>query len=602
MINSTFSIIKKGAFYLKINGLLKTVHKVVHYLERIRINKLTDNEAYQKWIKNCEEINQNDVRSAMIDILYKPLFTIFISLDKMDEQCLNRCLTSIKKQYYDNWTICIIIDYCIREQAKEFFCNYIIKKNNVKIIYLQENQNMEKTINSEIKISEGEFITMMDSEDQLSYNALLEVVKLLQQYPNADIIYSDEDEISDDNKRKNPYFKPHYCPDTLLSYDYISHLSIYRKELVEMIGGYRTQIVGAQEYDLLLRMTECTDKIHHISKVLYHRRNVDKLRYLEKEKNQYIYFAGKRALEDAVYRRGYRAKVQLLENIYCYNVVFYPTKEHLVSIIIPTKDKAEVLEKCLESIYKKTITQQFEIIVVDNNSNEKKTFELFDKYSKKENFKVLKLPIPFNYSKLNNEASKIAKGDMLLFLNNDVEIITDDWLLLMVGEAEREEIGAVGTKLIYPDNTIQHAGIMVGFCGSAGNIGYRENSDVNGYMNCYKIRKNYSAVTAACLMVRKNVMEKIGGFDEKLAVDYNDVDLCLKIQKAGYRNIYLPDVILYHYESLSRGNINSIENNLRNNSEKEYLQKKWGEELEQDPCINKNFDLNFINFKVKTSK
>ena len=275
--------------------------------------------------------------------------------------------------------------------------------------------------------------------------------------------------------------------------------------------------------------------------------------------------------------------------------------EHLISIIIPTKDKADVLQRCLESIYKKTKTQNYEIIVVDNNSEEEATFQLFKKYEQKENFRVLKQPIPFNYSRLNNEAARIARGDLLLFLNNDVEVITEDWLTLMAGEAERKEIGAVGVKLLYPDDTVQHAGVVLGILGVAGHMGVGKDREDNGYMSHLATRRNYSAVTAACLMVRREVFEEAGGFEEAIKVAFNDIDFCMKVRELGYRNVFLADVLLYHYESLSRGLEDSPEKIARFNAEVSYMKEKWGDKLIQDPCYNCNFDLNTDKLQIKTS-
>ena len=600
-MGSVYSMIKKGVLYLRANGILKTYQKSRHYLKYTRINTLTENEAYKKWMRNCEKIDEPQIRKEMEMFEYRPLFSICVPVYNVEEKWLRKCISSVENQYYDHWQLCLADDCSTDQRVRDILQEYEKKDDRIRVVYRTENGHISEATNSAVNIAEGEFIVLMDNDDELSPDALFEAAKLLQRHKTADVIYSDSDKLTESGERVDPYFKPDYCPDTLLSYNYISHLGIYRKSLVDQVGGFRKGVEGSQDYDLLLRITELTDRVYHIPKILYHWRVIEGSTASGVGQKNYAYLAGEKVLQDAIRRRGYHAKVQRLDRILCYNVAFYPTQKHLISIIIPTKDKADVLERCLESIYNKTKGQDYEIIVVDNNSEEQETFDLFTKYEKKGNFRVLKQPIPFNYSRLNNEAVKEAKGDLLLFLNNDVEVITADWLTLMAGEAEREEIGAVGVKLLYPDNTVQHAGVVLGILGIAGHMGLGKDRDDNGYMSHLAVRRNYSAVTAACMMVRKEVFEQVGGFEEKIAVAFNDIDFCMKVRKEGYRNIFLADVLLYHYESLSRGLEDSPEKIARFNSEVSYMQEKWGELLLHDDCYNCNFDLNTDKLQIKTS-
>lgn len=600
-MRSIFSVVKKGILYLKANGLTETYAKVRHYLKYTRINSLTENEAYKKWMQNCEKIDAAQIQKEMAQFDYHPLFSVCIPVYNVEEKWLRKCIASVENQYYEHWQLCLADDCSTDPRVRDILKEYERKDSRIRVIYRKENGHISRATNSALQIAEGEFIVLMDNDDELSPDALFEAAKLLQENRDADVIYSDSDKLTESGERVDPYFKPDYCPDTLLSYNYISHLGIYRKTLVDQVGGFRTGVEGSQDYDLLLRVTELTDRVYHIPKILYHWRIIEGSTASGVGQKNYAYLAGKKVLEDAVRRRGYHARVKLLEKILCYNVEFYPVGEHLISIIIPTKDKADVLQRCLESIYKKTKTQNYEIIVVDNNSEEEATFQLFKKYEQKENFRVLKQPIPFNYSRLNNEAARIARGDLLLFLNNDVEVITEDWLTLMAGEAERKEIGAVGVKLLYPDDTVQHAGVVLGILGVAGHMGVGKDREDNGYMSHLATRRNYSAVTAACLMVRREVFEEAGGFEEAIKVAFNDIDFCMKVRELGYRNVFLADVLLYHYESLSRGLEDSPEKIARFNAEVSYMKKKWGEQLIQDPCYNCNFDLNTDKLQIKTS-
>ena len=510
-MRSIFSVVKKGILYLKANGLTETYAKVRHYLKYTRINSLTENEAYKKWMQNCEKIDAAQIQKEMAQFDYHPLFSVCIPVYNVEEKWLRKCIASVENQYYEHWQLCLADDCSTDPRVRDILKEYERKDSRIRVIYRKENGHISRATNSALQIAEGEFIVLMDNDDELSPDALFEAAKLLQENRDADVIYSDSDKLTESGERVDPYFKPDYCPDTLLSYNYISHLGIYRKTLVDQVGGFRTGVEGSQDYDLLLRVTELTDRVYHIPRILYHWRIIEGSTASGVGQKNYAYLAGKKVLEDAVRRRGYHARVKLLEKILCYNVEFYPVGEHLISIIIPTKDKADVLQRCLESIYKKTKTQNYEIIVVDNNSEEEATFQLFKKYEQKENFRVLKQPIPFNYSRLNNEAARIARGDLLLFLNNDVEVITEDWLTLMAGEAERKEIGAVGVKLLYPDDTVQHAGVVLGILGVAGHMGVGKDREDNGYMSHLATRRNYSAVTAACLMVRREVFEEAGG-------------------------------------------------------------------------------------------
>ena len=600
-MHSILSVVKKGILYLKANGLTETYAKVRHYLKYTRINSLTENEAYKKWMQNCEKIDAAQIQKEMAQFDYRPLFSVCIPVYNVEEKWLRKCIASVENQYYEHWQLCLADDCSTDPRVRDILKEYEWKDSRIRVVYRKENGHISRATNSALQIAEGEFIVLMDNDDELSPDALFEAAKLLQKHRDADVIYSDSDKLTESGERVDPYFKPDYCPDTLLSYNYISHLGIYRKTLVDQVGGFRTGVEGSQDYDLLLRVTELTDRVYHIPKILYHWRIIEGSTASGVGQKNYAYLAGKKVLEDTVRRRGYHARVQLLEKILCYNVEFYPVGEHLISIIIPTKDKADVLERCLESIYKKTKTQNYEIIVVDNNSEEEATFQLFKKYEQKENFRVLKQPIPFNYSRLNNEAARIARGDLLLFLNNDVEVITEDWLTLMAGEAERKEIGAVGVKLLYPDNTVQHAGVVLGILGVAGHMGVGKDREDNGYMSHLATRRNYSAVTAACLMVRRKVFEEAGGFEEAIKVAFNDIDFCMKIRELGYRNVFLADVLLYHYESLSRGLEDSPEKIARFNAEVSYMKEKWGDKLIQDPCYNCNFDLNTDKLQIKTS-
>jgi GT2 family glycosyltransferase len=416
------------------------------------------------------------------------------------------------------------------------------------------------------------------------------------------MIYSDEDKIDENGKLRDPFFKPDWCPDSFLSRMYTCHLGTYRRELVNAIEGFRTGYEGSQDYDLVLRLTEKTTQIFHIPKILYHWRIHPQSAASKPDQKPYAVIAAEKALLDALARRGEDGQLTQAENLVGHYIIRYTIKDYkLVSIIIPTRDLGNTLDKCLTSIFEKTTYPNYEVILIDNGSQEENTANVISKWQQKESgrFQCYPLDIPFNYSKINNYAVTQAKGDYLLFLNNDIEVITPDWMDGMVEQAQRPSIGAVGALLLYPDNTIQHAGVVMGIGGVANHSHKHYVSDSPGYFGQILTVNNYSAVTAACLMCRREVFEIVNGFEEDLAVAFNDVDLCLKIVEKGYTNIYLPHVKLYHYESKSRGHEDTPAKLARFIKETEYMQNKWKKFIEYDPCYSINLTSKYEDYRIR---
>jgi GT2 family glycosyltransferase len=413
------------------------------------------------------------------------------------------------------------------------------------------------------------------------------------------MIYSDEDKVDENNQARDPFFKPDWCPDSFLSRMYTCHLGTYRRSLVTEIGGFRAGYEGSQDYDFVLRLTEKTKNIFHIPKILYHWRIHPGSTASSLASKDYAAKAAQKALSDALSRRNEPGRVIPISGG-CYNIVRYEVKDfQLVSVIIPTRNLGQVLNKCLTSIFEKTTYPNYEVLVIDNGSTEAETLDVIKQWKVKEQnrFRCEGLDIHFNYSKINNYAVEKAKGEYLLFLNNDTEVLTPDWIEAMVEQAQRPCIGAVGARLLYPDKTIQHAGVIcVG--GVAGHSHRHYSSDSPGYFNQIQTVNNYSALTAACLMCRREVFEAVGGFEEQLAVAFNDVDLCFKMIENGYRNVYLPHVVLYHYESKSRGEENTPEKQVRFLSEIEYMQSKWNKFINHDPCYSPNLTKDRADYSI----
>jgi len=508
---------------------------------------------------------------------------VLLATDNTPVSYLRACIDSVIKQIYPHWELCIADDASTKpkvRQALEIF--YKKSPTKIKVTYCNTKKHISATTNEALALAKGEFVALLEPEDFFTKDALFEVVKHLNKKRNesVDLIYSDEDGWDELQQRfVKPFFKPNWAPEMLKGQMYIGHLCVYRKTLVD---GFRLGTEGSQDWDLALRVTEKTDAIQHIPKILYHRRKYSLSR--DAHKNHAIK-TGLKVVQEALDREGEDGRAVLNKNNRV--LVHYPVKNNpLVSIIIPTKDKADLLSPCLDSIINKTNYPNWEIIIVDNGSEESKTFQIFDYYIKKigsQGFKVHPEPSPFNFSYLVNQGVKAAQGSIILLLNNDTELISPSWLEEMIGYAQRQAIGCVGAKLLYPNNTIQHAGIICGIKCIArhGHLNFPLQS--SGYFDRLSFVVNYSAVTGACLMIKRSLWEKVDGFDEQLVVGANDVDFCLRLLKQGYRHVVLPQVLLYHHESKSRGEMNSPSQKLRVALEIEFMQKRWPKIWMPDP-------------------
>lgn len=589
----TLQLLKKGFQTLRTSGLKATWSKFKAYTGHQAIGSTG---SYESWVANqaLTSIGIKRIKDEIVRMTYKPLISIIVPVYNVEEKWLRLCIDSVINQLYPNWELCIADDASDKPHIKKVLNEYAQKDSRIKIVFRDENGHISESSNSALDVATGEYIGLLDHDDELTINALYENVKLLNQHPEADIVYSDEDKISEEGVRHSPYFKPDWSPDLLLSQMYTCHFSIYRKSLVDQVGGFRKGYEGSQDYDLVLRVSELTEKIYHIPKILYHWRSIPESTASGASVKNYTHYAGIRALEDTIIRRNMDATIVELKNYpNMYRVRYTTQNEPLVSIVIPTRDMSDILDTCLTSIFTKTTYQNFEIIIVDNGSSEEKTFEVFDKWKKLEPGKVtiLSLNIPFNYSKLNNAAVEVANGDLVLLLNNDIEVIDTNWLEEMVGYAIQRDIGAVGVKLLYPDNTIQHSGVIMGLGGVAGHAFRCASANDPGYFGALLVNRNSSVVTAACLMVRKEVYHEVSGLEEELSVAFNDVDFCLKLLEKGYYNVVLNNIGLYHHESKSRGVEDTPEKLKRFQSEIDYMHKHWKKYIDLDPYYNPNLSL-----------
>jgi len=549
--------------------------------------------------------NRALLEEELLKLTYRPLISILIPTYNTNEKFLRECLDSVINQVYQNWELCIADDASKEPQVRKVLEEYRERfPTQIKLVFCEENRHISATTNAALEIAEGEFVALLDHDDLLTEDALFEVVKLLNQKheKQVDVIYSDEDKWNDVAECfDEPFFKPDWSPENLKGQMYIGHLGIYRRNLVEEVGGFRLGLEGSQDWDLALRVTEKAQSICHIPKILYHWRKHSNSTAQHANQKNYAVIAGLKAVNDALERENEGGIAHLNNDNNCV-LVQYPIKNKpLVSIVIPTKDKSELLKPCLVSLVKNTSYPNFEIVIVDNGSLELETFQLFEEYQQllKEKFKVIHDDDVFNFSRLVNNGVKASNGDMILMLNNDTEVISpNNWLEEMVGYAQRKEIACVGCKLLYDDQTIQHAGVICGLGGIASHSHLNLPVSSPGYYARLTIVSNYSATTGACFMIRRNIWEEVKGFDETLAVAYNDVDFCLRLLSKNYRHVVLPHVLFYHHESKSRGLDDTPEKQRRFTQETNLMKQRWQDIIDHDPYYNPNLTLFATDFSI----
>ena len=545
-------------------------------------NLFTNQGAYLKWLEEQKE----DIKVKKFK--YEPMYSFIIPTYNVSRKLLSECLDSVLNQSYTNFEVCIADDCSSLNETIDTLHEYEKRDKRIRVTYRDKNGMISEASNTAIKMAKGEYIVLVDNDDTIEENSLYYITEVLNKDKTIDFIYSDEDKIDFKGKYMEPHFKPDYSPDTLMGVNYICHLSCIRKSLVDKVGGFRKEYDGSQDYDLFLRVLDLTDKVYHIERILYHWRQTATSTAGYLGNKSYAYVNGKKAIEDTLKRRGLRGEVLDNPRVSTYLVKYYHDNP-MVSIIIPMKDQSKVSKRCFDSIYNKMKYSNFEIIVIDNGSTLKETIDMLDEYKNShDNFIVKRIESEFNYSYLNNEAVKIAKGEYLLFLNNDTEVIEEDFLDYMVGYASLDHVGCVGIKLLYPDKLVQHAGVVLGFGGVAGHIYVANSYYDNGLFGRLVMPYNYTAVTAACLLVKKSKFISVKGFDEKLKVALNDVDLNLKMLDKGYYNVCLSNVEMIHYESKSRGYEASKSKHERFLKEQEYMKKKWGNVLDRDKYFSKH--------------
>lgn len=566
--------------------------------------KLAEDALYELWLHaNMPRATDLErMRAAAPQLRYRPTFSVIMPTYNTPEPFLREAIESVLAQVYPYWELCIADDASTLPHVREVLEEYAALDDRIHILYRPDNGHISRASNSAIAMAVGEFIALFDHDDVLMPDALYENAVLLNANPDLDMIYSDEDKVDEGGLRREAFFKPDWSPEAFLSRNYTCHLGVYRRSIVTAVGGFRPEFDGSQDYDLALRVTEATDRIGHIPRVLYSWRMHRVSAAGNTTAKPYAALAGKRALTEALERRGLAARIDEVEEFPGNFVVRYEVREpELVSVIIPTRDHGDDVNHCLRSLFERTTYPNYEVILLDNGSSEPESLAQFTAWEEREpaRLHVVRYDVPFNYSRINNYAVAQSSGKYVLLLNNDTEILTDDWMTAMVEQAQHEPIGAVGGKLLYGDNTIQHAGVIMGLHGLAGHGHRLFPADAPGYFVTLKTVNNFSAVTAACMMVRRSVYDEVGGLDEELTVAFNDVDFCLKVQRAGYRNVYLPHVVLYHFESKSRGLDTTPDKIARMNAEHELMEARWRVSSLVDPCYNPNLTLDDWNYSPR---
>ena len=592
----TANIFQKTLRYWKNYGLKNTIKKVCQKLSGQR-----DYGNYEDFLKKYGVKEEELARQRQEVFENGPCFSIAVPLYQTKEKYLREMIESVQAQTYTNWELCLADGSGREHSLQPVVGEYIAKDKRIKYCLLDSNEGIAGNTNEALKMADGDFVVLTDHDDLLSPEALYQCAKAVQKEPQTDVIYSDEDKVDMSGKKFfEPHFKSDYNIDLLCTMNYICHLFVVRKDVMERAGLFESCYDGAQDHDFILRCTEKAEHIVHIPKVLYHWRCHAQSTSENPESKLYAFENGCKAVKAHYDRTGIPAEVEQGPFYGMYRTHYLWKEQPLVSILIPNKDHAADLKKCMDSIEEKSTYRNFEFIIVENNSTEEETFAYYKEIEKRDNVRVLYYKEDFNYSRINNFGAKEANGEYVLLLNNDTEMIEPDSIKEMLDVCMRPDVGIVGAKLIFEDNTIQHAGVIIGFGGVAGHAFIGQDRDDNGYFSRIISVQDLSAVTAACLMVRRSVFDEVEGLNEEFKVAFNDIDFCLKVRKAGYLVVYNPYAQFYHYESKSRGQEDSADKVARFQQEIGLFGERWGELLEHgDPYYNPNLTLDKADFSLK---
>jgi glycosyltransferase involved in cell wall biosynthesis len=577
-----------------------------HGLETAAARSPVDPASYREWVRRYDTLSEADRRAIaehLARLNYQPLISVVMPAYETPEATFRQAIESVRRQLYRNWELCVADDASPSPVVSAILSEYSALDDRIKWVRRLENGHISAASNSALELARGEFVALMDHDDIIPPHALYEVVAELNDHPQADIVYSDEDKIDGEGRRFDPYFKTDWNPELFLGQNLINHFGVYRRSLVSAVGGFRVGFEGGQDYDLALRCVRATsaEKIRHIPAVLYHwRRSSQDPAFSERHRERCV-AAARKAKAEYLASIGDGGEIAEHPQRKEWERVIRPVPHPapLVSLIVPTRNRADLLGPCLDGLMNKTAYQPIEIIVVDHQSDERETLALLARVSADPRVRIMRYEGSFNFSAMNNRAVELARGELVALVNNDIEVIAPDWLTEMVALAARPENGAVGAKLLYPNGRVQHAGVGVGIGGVAGALYTGAAADQAGYFGRVQLASNVSAVTAACLVVKKAAYLEVGGLNETdLPVAFNDVDFCLKLREKGYRNVWTPFATLIHHESPSRGPDTTPENAPRFRGECDWMVKTWGDALAEDPYLNLNLSLDSATFDL----
>jgi len=544
---------------------------------------------YHKWLEHHRATPRDldRMRQEALAFVYQPLVSIITPVFNTPVRWLRECIESVLTQTYEKWELILIDDHSTDPETLRCLTELAASDSRIILAKDEKKRGISAASNRGLALAQGDWVGFLDHDDLLEPDALFQNVKWLQKHPEADLIYSDEDKLTE-RGFDSPIFKPDWSPDYFLSCNYVCHFTLIRRELIKQVGGFRSKFDGAQDYDLFLRVIEQTNRIDHIPRVLYHWRRTLTSTADNVQCKPGMLQAGRLALEGHLERKQQAGHVTVDWRTYLYWVKRELTEAKKISIIIPVRDRVDLLAHCIDSLTRKTIYAPYEIIVVDNDSQSEDARAYFSHFK----HRLLHYSGPFNLSALNNFAVKQTDSPWLLFLSEHTEVLDADWLTTMAEHVQRPEVGAVGPRLLYPDDTVQHAGIVVGVGGIAEYAFRGSPAEVPGVCRQLQATRNYSAVTGACLLTRRDVFEEVGGFDEEcLPVHFNDVDLCLKMRRAGYSIVYTPFARLYHHESRVRSQpVEPLEANP--------MRERWTQVLERDPYYNPNLSRERADFSL----
>ncbi len=582
-------------FGLKAVANPRKTKELVKFVARRRKIDADRRRHYIRWFKSQQlSVSElEDQKKAANELAYRPLISVLIPTYNTNPTHLRECIESVVEQTYDNWEICISDDASTDPETKAMIKQLAKEYKKVRVIFNKSNTHIAVSSNIALSMAKGEFVSLLDHDDLLLPNALYETVLTINTHKDVDLIYTDEDKLEKDKYHVEPFFKPDWSPDFLNSCNYITHFATIRTSVMNQIHGFTPGTQGAQDWDLFLRITEVTKKIQHIPKILYTWRKSATSTAMSADSKPYAYINQKRVLRSSVVRKKQNALVDAHPALGFWRVKYSINTPALVSIIIPTKDNFELISQCVDSILANTSYPYFEVVLVDTGSTDKRVYQYYEKIMKDNSqIKLVEWKGAFNFSGACNLGAKKSAGEYLLFLNNDTEVKSSDWIQGLLEHAQRKDVGMVGAKLLFPSGNIQHAGVVLSERDVAYHpfYGHEETLDIANYIFISNVR-NTAAVTAACSMVSRKKFDAVGGFDTKLRVTYNDVDLCLRLLDKGYFNVYNPFVELFHYESMSVGKIQTADRDQTEFQEaKKLMQKRWAKYLKNDPFYNANFE------------